>query len=148
MFASTICRCKLTIAVIYSQEQREWRVNLVSSYRFTSGRLKGFTFGGVARWQSEAAVGYAVREDDVGNLVNDLGHPYFVPEEFNADAFASYRRKIWNDRVDWILQLNARNIVGGGDNDFIPVSIDPLGNVNAIRTSPERQYLLTNTFRF
>ncbi|MBX7121480.1 MAG: TonB-dependent receptor plug domain-containing protein [Opitutaceae bacterium] len=131
-----------------SQEQREWRINLVSSYRFTSGRLKGVTVGAVGRWQSKAAIGYAIREGEGDALINDLEHPFFAPGEFNADAFASYRRRIWKNKVDWTLQLNARNLVGGGNNDFIPVSIDPLGHVNAIRTSPERQFLLTSTFRF
>lgn len=39
-------------------EQREWRWNLISTYRFKEGFLKGVTFGGAGRWQDKSAIGY------------------------------------------------------------------------------------------
>ncbi len=130
-----------------SAEQREWRWNLVSSYRFTEGVLKGWTVGGVARWQDEAAIGYPVIFNEDGNLVNDVANPYFGPDEFNADFWVRHERTIFED-VDWSIQLNVRNAIGGDSGEFIPISIDPLGNIQGVRTSPERQIFLTNTFRF
>jgi len=79
--------------------------------------------------------------------VQDIINPYFGDTEFNADAWVSYRTKILND-VDWTVQLNARNLIGGSSDDIIPVAIDPLGRLNTVRTPVERQFLLTNTFRF
>lgn len=131
-----------------SPEQREWRWNLVSSYRFDEGALKGFAFGGVARWQDEVAVGYPVTLNQDGNIVNDIANPFFGPDQFNADAWVRYRRKIMDDKIDWTVQLNVRNLIGGDSDEFIPISIDPLGNVQAIRTSPERQIFVTNSFKF
>jgi len=130
-----------------SPEQRKWRWNLITSYNFDDGRLKGFTVGAVARWQDKAAIGYPVILDEGGNLVNDIKNPYYGETEFNADAFVSYRRKL-TKTINWKVQLNVRNFIGGNPDHFIPVSIDPVGNVQAIRTSPERQILLTNTFTF
>ena len=128
-------------------EQRKWRWNLITSYTFNDGLLDGFTLGGVARWQDESAIGYPVILNEDGNMVNDISNPYFGPTEFNVDLWVAYERKL-GDNIDWKIQLNIRNLVGGGDNEFIPISINPIGEVQAIRTSPERQIFLTNTFRF
>lgn len=130
-------------------EQRKWRWNLITSYRFDDGFMKNWTIGGVARWQDEAAVGYPVITNADGNLVNDIQNPWFGPTEFNADLWVAYEKKIGkNNSIDWKIQLNVRNLIGGSENEFIPISINPIGEVQAIRTSPERQIFLTNTFRF
>lgn len=130
-----------------SLEQREWRWNLVSTYSFSQGRLKGFAIGGAARWQDKAAVGYPIIRNEDGNLVNDIDNAFFGDSEFDVDGWIRYRRRLF-DTIDWRIQLNARNLIGSDSGDLIPVSIDPIGRVSTVRINPGRQFVLTNSFRF
>ena len=58
----------------------------------------------------------------------------------------SYERKLWNDRINWKLQLNVRNLYG--DSDPIAIGVQPWGEVSTVRLAPERRWYLTNTFSF
>jgi hypothetical protein len=62
----------------------------------------------------------------------------------NGDLWCSYRRSFgkWN----WKVQLNVSNAFG--DNDPIPVVINPDGNLAVIRNPNPREISLTNTFSF
>ncbi len=131
-----------------SSEQRKWRWNLISSYSFDEGPLSGATVGAVGRWQDKVAIGFPTILDESGNFVNDVSNPYFGDSEFNMDVWVSYVRPILDGKVDWKVQLNVRNLVGGDPDDLIPVYANPLGDVDVYRTSPERIILLTNTFTF
>ena len=66
--------------------------------------------------------------------------------ELNGDVFLSYRRPIWDDKVDWKVQFNFRNAFG--DNDPMPVVINPDGNIAVIRNAQQKTIFLTNTFSF
>jgi outer membrane receptor protein involved in Fe transport len=130
-----------------SNEQREWRYTVVSSYRFNEGRLAGFTAGGAARLQSSAATGYVFQlEPETGVPVPDVNRPFKDDGLFNGDLWMSYGRKIWDDKIDWKIQLNVRNAFG--DNDDIPVKTNPDGQVAVIRIPNPRTISLSNTFRF
>lgn len=128
-----------------SLEQREWRVNAVVSYDF-AGRLRGWGVGMGARWQSEVATGYPNYIDANGIIQPDLSRPFFGDPEFNGDGWISYKRRIFRDRVGWRIQLNVRNLIGS--DSLIPVSTNPDGRAAIVRIPPDRQMLLTNTFRF
>ncbi len=128
-----------------SLEQREWRLNAVVSYDF-SGRLRGWGIGAGARWQSEVATGYPNFIDADGVIQPDLSKPYFGDPEFNGDAWLSYKLRIFRDRVAWRIQLNVRNLVGS--DSLIPVSTNPDGRTAIVRIPPDRQWVVTNTFRF
>jgi hypothetical protein len=129
-----------------SLEQREWRVNTVASYDFQSGWLRGWGLGAGARWQSGVATGYPNFVGPGGIVQPDLKNPFITGVELNGDAWLSYRRRIFKDRVAWRVQLNVRNLVGS--DDLIPVSTNPDGRPAIVRIPPEKQWLLTNTFRF
>ena len=129
-----------------AKELREWRVNLVTSYSFKEGLLKGFTAGGGVRWQDGNAIGYPNLISPEGQVVPDLERPFMGPEQLNGDIFMSYNRPIWDDKVDWKIQFNFRNAFG--DNDPIPVAINPDGNVAVIRNAQQKTLFLTNTFSF
>lgn len=64
------------------------------------------------------------------------------------DAMARYRMKLFNDKVDWSLQLNIRNIFD--DTSLKASSTDGTGSGNIVRWRYQvpRTYQLTNTFRF
>lgn len=128
-----------------SLEQREWRVNAVVSYDF-SGRLRGWGVGAGARWQSEVATGYPNYIGSTGIILPDLTKPYFGDPEFNGDGWISYKRRIFKDRVAWRIQLNVRNLIGS--DSLIPVSTNPDGRAAIVRIPPDRQWFVTNTFRF
>ena len=130
-----------------SPEQRKWRVNLVTNYRFTrSGNLKGFSIGGGIRWQSKFAMGFPSSRLPNTAAVYDIKHPYYAPADLNVDASIGYSRKIWSDRIDWKIQLNGTNLYK--DRDLIPVTAQPWGQVAIMRLAPERRFFLTNTFSF
>lgn len=127
-------------------EQREWRANAVTNYNFSEGRFKGFGVGAAARWQSRAATGYPLVLSSEGIPLPDLANPFWGPDQLNGDLWISYERKILDDKIDWKIQLNARNAFG--DNDIIPVITNPDGQLAIFRNSLPREVFLTNTFRF
>lgn len=128
------------------QELREWRANLVTSYSFTEGVLAGFTAGGAVRWQDNNAIGYPNLFNADGEIIPDLANPFLGPDQINGDVFISYRRPIFDNKIDWKIQINHRNAFG--DNDPIPVVINPDGRVAVVRNSPPREVFVTNTFSF
>ncbi|MBK1875987.1 TonB-dependent receptor [Pelagicoccus mobilis] len=128
-----------------SQEQREWRVNIINNYSFKEGRFKGLGIGGAIRWQDKVATGYESLINEFGIPVPNLDKPFFSGAETNGDLWFSYKRKL-GDKVNWKIQLNLKNAIG--DNDDIPVVTNPDGNVAIVRLAPERSWFLTNTFTF
>lgn len=132
-----------------SLEQRKHRINLVSTYTFDGGtRLKGFAVGGAVRWQSRVATGYENTVAPGGIVTPILDRPFMGPEALNGDAWLSYERPISvvGRKLDWKIQLNVRNLVGG--DDYIPVVTNPDGTVAVVRNPPTKEFFLTNTFRF
>ena len=128
-----------------SLEQRQWRVNLVSSYDFLEGKAKGFGIGGALRWQDRSAIGYPLLVDDGGNQIPDLDNAFFGDDELNGDIWFSYKKRL-RDKINWRIQLNVRNAIRS-DTD-IPVVINPNGELAVVRMPPEQQIFVTNTFRF
>ncbi len=126
-------------------EQREWRANIATNYNFREGAMKGFGLGGAWRYQSKVAAGYAaqVNEDDL--VLPILNRPFFGPAETNIDLWASYSRKL-TDWLGWKIQLNVRNAFG--DDDYIPVVINPDGRTAVVRNPNPTAVSLTNTFKF
>lgn len=131
-----------------SQEQREWRVNFVPRYSFLEGPLKGLAIGTPIRYQDEVAAGYPNLLNEDGAIIPDVANPFLGPDSLNADLFVSYRKKIMNDKIDWTIQFNARNIYRGDGDDDIPVFYNPDGRVARIRIPNAQEFYLTNTFKF
>lgn len=126
-------------------EVRKYRLNLISSYSFKNGMLKGFTAGGGLRWQDKVLLGYRSNDPVNGNVSFDLDHPYYGPAETNVDAWFSYNRNLFKG-VNWTIQFNVRNMTTG--NKLIPISVQDDGTPAAYRIAPPRVFTLTNTFRF
>ncbi len=127
-------------------EIREWRWNLATNYRFSEGRFKGFGVGGGARWQDDVAIGYAVKNDPELGETLDTDNPYSSGKEINLDLWFSYGNPIFNDKVDWKVQLNVRNL--DGDDDLIATVANPNGEIAGWRIKEPRSFVLTNTFKF
>ncbi len=132
-------------------ELRKWRFNAISNYNFSEGRLKGFNVGGGIRWQDKNAIGNRPVGDPYGTTIAfDLGNPYYGPSELNVDAWVGYSkrlpRRIFNQTIDWNIQLNVSNI--GEGNKLIPVTVEPDGTPATYRIAPHQYITLTNTFKF
>jgi len=129
----------------YSSELRRWRVNAVTNYSFTAGRLKGFNVGAGYRWQDKIAIGYPVLEDSDGNLTFDIDNPYYGPSQGYVDLWVGYERRL-SDKINWKVQLNVRNV--GKGNSLYPVSTQYDGTVATWAIAPCQTWSLTNTFAF
>lgn len=129
-----------------NQELRKWRWNLITAYDFSEeSPMKGFSAGAGIRWQDAVATGYPNIINSDGLAVPDLSRPFFDGEQLNGDLWLGYRHKL-NNKVDWKVQLNARNAFG--DSDPITVITNADGRVAVIRNPNPKDVFLTNTFSF
>ncbi len=128
-------------------ELRPWRFNLITNYSFNEGKFKGANIGGGYRWQDGVVVGYPVLPgatiDDPRAF--DLDNPYMGPSEDAIDFWVGYSRRL-SDKIDWRIQLNIRNVFG--DDDLIPITVQPDGTMAAGRIPEPTVWTITNTFRF
>ena len=128
-------------------EVRKYRVNAVGNYTFSEGRFKGFNLGGAYRWQDKAAIGYQTAYDpNTGVPISDVTKPRFDNGNKFVDMWVGYRRKIFNDKVDWRVQLNVRNVFADGDP--VVIQAQPDGSPSRVRFDVPREFVLSNTFRF
>jgi outer membrane receptor protein involved in Fe transport len=128
-------------------EQRRWRMNFVTRYQFSAGRLKGFSIGGAARWEDTYALGYPLISDARGIVLPDVLHPFLGDRELSYDLSLGYRRRILRDK-DWTIQLNVRNLQNWRSDEITVVRRQPDGTPARVRFDPPLQVLLTNTFKF
>ncbi len=127
-------------------ELREWRFNVITNYRFTDGTLEGVNVGGAIRWEDESIIGFALREFEDGAFNIDVDRPFFGDSEIRVDAWVGYTRKIWNDRIDWKIQLNVRNLLN--DDELVPIKANPDGAEVAWRIPTPLEWTIRNTFSF
>ncbi len=124
----------------------KWSANLVTNYRFDQdSNLKGFAVGGSARYRQGATIGYPDIEVD-GIVRSDLDNPFTGPDLINVGAHASYSKRLFDNKVDWKIQLNIQNL--WGDNEISAIRTNPNGQVAAFRVGRESFLQLTNTFKF
>ncbi|HRE83995.1 MAG TPA: hypothetical protein PLN52_23330, partial [Opitutaceae bacterium] len=139
-------------------ELREWRANAVAKYNFRGGLLNGWGVGGAARWEDRPAIGYRVstfkvdgtRTTEPATGTNyrafDPQRPIYGPEEWTFDAFLSYSRKIFQDKVALKIQLNVRNLFA--EDTLIPVQSNPDGSMAVGRIQLPRTARLSAQFEF
>ncbi len=129
-------------------ELREWRVNLISNYEFTEGTLTGLNLGGGMRYQSSVIIAYPPTGDpnDPTSVEYDLDNPVEGPSETNFDFWVGYQKPL-TSKIHWRIQLNVYNAFSG-DNDLIPITAQPTGEIAAYRISPKRSWSISNTFEF
>ena len=127
-------------------ELRENRMNFVTNYSFNEGKFAGLGIGGAVRWQDEVAIGNGYKLDPDLGEISDLTDLHYGPSETNFDAWVSYGKKIANDKIDWKVQLNVRNI--GVGKELIPVATQPDGTVAVSRIAPPMTWTIRNSFDF
>lgn len=128
-------------------ESAEYNFRFVGNYSFLDGRMKGFNIGTAYRWTDKTAIGYPnLNDPDVPVIIPDVSQPYWGAIKDYADLWIGYRRKIFNDKADWRIQLNVRNVFA--DSDPVAIQKQPDRSTNRVAIPVPRQYVLSNTFRF
>jgi hypothetical protein len=131
-------------------DQRAYHASVITNYSFTEGRFKGFSVGGAERWESRATLGYLgkVADPTQPTVINaiDPTKPVWDKGNYYTDLWIAYSRKIWNDRINWKLQLNVNNVTESGG--LQPTSVNYDGSPYAYRIVDPRQFVLTSTFAF
>ena len=125
---------------------REWRYNVLATYRFSQGRLRGTAVGGSVRWEDAAAIGFEGDIDSTGRLVSDINRPVFDDANTNFDFWWSYSTRLFNDKLRFKVQINLRNAFEGGG--LQPIRANPDGAFSTYRIVEPRTWSLTNTFDF
>lgn len=134
-----------------TQDQREWRANLITNYYFDEGRFRGLGIGGAVRWEDEAVIGYLGSEPDPDGIIRslDVNRPVFDDAETHLDLWASYtfeRLPFFGDETRAKIQINVRDALEDGD--LKPVAVNPDGTPTVFRIVDPRQWFLTTTFEF
>ena len=124
-----------------------WLVNVVGSYSFDQGTLKGLRIGGSARWRDAPAIGYP---EVAGTFI--VNNAFKGAESLVTDAFASYswRTKLLNRTTNWSVSLRVRNLLNH-DETFPNSAVDNGSGsphyLQRIYVQP-RTYELTSSVRF
>lgn len=108
--------------------------------------LKRVNVGGSMRWQDKRWIGYwgveslpAIIEDA------DVNRPIYDKARANFDAFASYRTRLFSDKVGLTVQLNVRNLQESKAR-LQPIRAEVDGSISAYRIIDPRMFILTATF--
>lgn len=131
----------------------DYTAKLVGRYKFNEGRLKNVAVGVNLRWESGKVLGYGRVTSNFNfgglnnypGLINDLENEYRGSSEVAGGMFVSYNRRIFNNKVNWRVQLNAQELfsktglrVFAANGDGSPV----------YSIAPPRTFQLTNSFDF
>jgi hypothetical protein len=133
--------------------QRKYRWSFLTSYKFTEGRLKGFSAGGNVRWEDKAVIGYYGRASGA-NLyagvpvqdVSDTSRPIWDSANYYCDMFLSYSRPVFRDKVQMKVQLNVSNVFESGGLRAVAANFD--ASPYSFRIIDPRLFQLTTTFTF
>jgi hypothetical protein len=124
-------------------EVAPWRVNIITTYGFDRGPLKGFFIGGADRMEAGRILGYPY-SPTLGFL--DVAHPFNGSTETYVDAWIGYSRRLFNNKVNWLIQLNSRNLFQ--KSHLEPDSIEPDGSLALERIQEGMTWQLSNSFQF
>ena len=125
-------------------EVAPWRLNLVTTYSFDRGPIKGVFIGGGLRDEAGRIAGYAYNPTTLGL---DVTKPFDGPNDTHYDLWLGYNKKFALARkVNWRIQLNLRNV--GESTRLVPVRYQPDGTMALSRIQEGMTWALTNSFEF
>lgn len=128
---------------------RKYRANLTTSYKLAGITdqtvLKRFTIGGAVRWEDKGAIGfYGVQQLPAIITELDVNRPVWDSDHLYLDAFASYRARLFANKVGATFQLNVRNL--NESFRLQPIAANPDGSPAAYRLIDPRKFILSVTF--
>ncbi len=127
-------------------ELPKYSFNVITSYDFKRGKLKGFGIGGAIRYTGKFALGYYPIYNQTANVfVSDLDSPIFAPAETSYDMWFSYKHKI-TSKINGSIQLNLRDLFAG--HRLIPISSNPDGTYGQYRLGATTSWELTTRLEF
>ena len=133
-----------------SSQVRKWHANILSNYEFKEGTLKGWNFGGAARYLDKAVIGDpAIYQlvNGVNTLVGlDVDHPYYSGSYIAVDAWVGYTRKVYHDKYVLNFQLNGKDLQESGG--FRPILANSDGAHAVYRIVQPRTFYLTTKLDF
>jgi outer membrane receptor protein involved in Fe transport len=130
-----------------SDELRKWRANLGGTYSFSEDTvLKGSSLGGAVRWQDAPVIGFPIIVDSELGPIRNVDEPIFGSSEYQLDLWLRHKRTLFDDKVNWTIQLNIRNVLD--EDDLIDVRINYSGLPNIVRFNEGRRFVLSSTFDF
>ena len=126
----------------YSDNQREWRANLMATYVFKEGLFNGFTFGLGGRYRSAPYVGYPLTTLGNGQEVLDIRNPYKGENEIYIDTFVKYKLRslplsVFSERSNASIQVNIRNLFDS--DDYLVSQVKTDGSAKSYRYQSPRQ---------
>lgn len=118
--------------------------NLVTNYTFSSGPLKGFTFGGGGNYRSGEVVDFLIATDASGNTTKA---PVLGKRNTLLNANIGYKNQFGflGHKVRWNLQLNVTNLLD--EDQILPTRLVG-GVITTYRLQAPRQWTLTSRFAF
>jgi hypothetical protein len=146
-------------------EVSPWRINLVTTYTFDHGLIKGAFIGAGLRSEDGRIIGYKYNPNFVNaiatnpyyatNLVPgisalttgglDVSQPFRGPTDTHVDAWIGYSRKVTKD-INWRIQLNIQSV--GEKDKLVAAQDNPDGTVALVRIQEGMGFRLTNAFDF
>jgi len=130
-------------------EQREWRINFNTSYNFGKDSpfipdfIGDLTVGGGVRWQDSVGVGFAVGQNEFGDVALDRDQPFFGSAQTFIDLFARTRYEI-GENYALTLQANIKDLT---NHDLVPIFANPDGSM-LFRSLEGRVATFSATFEF
>jgi hypothetical protein len=125
-------------------ELAPWRYNVITTYSFDDGRLKGSFIGGAYRWEDKRILGYGLKGTG-SDISIDIAKPLYGPTDSHVDLWFGYSRKL-SKKVNWRIQANLRNV--GEKTKLVPITLEPDGSPGYSRIQGGMEYQLTNSFEF
>ena len=146
-------------------EVSPWRLNLVTTYNFDQGVVKGVFVGGALRMEAGRIIGYkysstfhnSIASDPnyQNNLIPnmnsitlgglDVNQPFRGSNDTHLDLWVGYNKKITKD-INWRIQVNIRSV--GEKDKIVAASTNPDGSMALARISQGMGWYLTNSFEF
>jgi hypothetical protein len=127
-------------------KRHTWR--LISNYRFSSGLLRNVGVGGALRWNARSAIGYLGAAPEADGVVRDYdpNKPVYDSARYTCDLWASYRWKMFTDRIAGRVQLNVQDAFENGG--ILPIKVNPDGVYSNYRIVNPTKVVLSTSFEF
>ena len=128
---------------------RRYRINASTNFKLAGITdhqvLKRFSVGGALRWEDKGGIGYSGKEQLPAVItVLDPSRPIYDKAHLYVDALASYRMRLFKEKIASAIQMNVRNVTEGGR--LQPIAANPDGTPSAFRIIDPRQFILSLTF--
>ena len=146
-------------------EVSPWRINVVTTYTFDHGVIKGAFIGGALRTEAGRIIGYKFNPNFVNKIAGDpnyatnlvpglaaittggldINQPFRGSNETHVDAWIGYQRKLTKD-INWRIQVNMRSV--GEKDRLVAAQTNPDGSMALARIVQGMGWQLTNSLDF